>query len=238
MPTPLVVSDCFQDISHMHLRRRPIRLGVVGKRVICVRAGSAMCWGGDRRAPARATDPEGEVIYGNYATEFRPDHRPPIRDRLVDMATLVTRAVMDVRWRGRFVALCEPVPERPGCPRVSGASTSSPNRSLPRGHCGDAPATRGKGICSSRLNLVRKRLVLAGCRPATFSGGEQQRVNVASDSFTDHPILLLDERRLRSMRRTAGGGESLRRGRRPVRPCSASFTMREMRMPSPTGSST
>jgi alpha-D-ribose 1-methylphosphonate 5-triphosphate synthase subunit PhnL len=29
--------------------------------------------------------------------------------------------------------------------------------------------------------------------PATFSGGEQQRVNIARGFITEHPILLLDE---------------------------------------------
>ncbi|MGN6764048.1 MAG: ATP-binding cassette domain-containing protein, partial [Rhizobiaceae bacterium] len=29
--------------------------------------------------------------------------------------------------------------------------------------------------------------------PTTFSGGEQQRVNIARGFITDHPILLLDE---------------------------------------------
>jgi alpha-D-ribose 1-methylphosphonate 5-triphosphate synthase subunit PhnL len=29
--------------------------------------------------------------------------------------------------------------------------------------------------------------------PATFSGGEQQRVNIAAGFISDHPILLLDE---------------------------------------------
>ena len=41
-----------------------------------------------------------------------------------------------------------------------------------------------------RLNLPR---TLHDLPPATFSGGEKQRVNVARGFLTDHPILLLDE---------------------------------------------
>lgn len=41
-----------------------------------------------------------------------------------------------------------------------------------------------------RLNLPDRLWELA---PANFSGGEQQRVNIARGFITDHPILLLDE---------------------------------------------
>ena len=41
-----------------------------------------------------------------------------------------------------------------------------------------------------RLNLPQALLDLP---PATFSGGEKQRVNIARGFATDHPILLLDE---------------------------------------------
>ncbi|WP_416409044.1 phosphonate C-P lyase system protein PhnL [Agrobacterium rosae] len=42
----------------------------------------------------------------------------------------------------------------------------------------------------TRLNLPE---ALFGLPPATFSGGEKQRVNIARGFITDHPILLLDE---------------------------------------------
>ncbi|TIW87544.1 MAG: ATP-binding cassette domain-containing protein, partial [Mesorhizobium sp.] len=42
----------------------------------------------------------------------------------------------------------------------------------------------------AQLNLPEKLWALP---PATFSGGEQQRVNIARGFITEHPILLLDE---------------------------------------------
>ncbi len=42
----------------------------------------------------------------------------------------------------------------------------------------------------ARLNLPER---LWSLPPATFSGGEQQRVNIARGFITPHPVLLLDE---------------------------------------------
>ncbi|KRA98372.1 alpha-D-ribose 1-methylphosphonate 5-triphosphate synthase subunit PhnL [Devosia sp. Root685] len=53
-----------------------------------------------------------------------------------------------------------------------------------------AEAQGRAGEMLSRLNLPER---LWGLPPATFSGGEQQRVNIARGFITHHPVLLLDE---------------------------------------------
>ena len=51
-------------------------------------------------------------------------------------------------------------------------------------------ARRAASILLSRLNIPAR---LHGLPPATFSGGEQQRVNLARGFIAGHPVLLLDE---------------------------------------------
>ncbi|HBC08675.1 MAG TPA: phosphonate C-P lyase system protein PhnL, partial [Rhodospirillaceae bacterium] len=53
-----------------------------------------------------------------------------------------------------------------------------------------AAAERAAGEMLTRFNIPERLWHLA---PATFSGGEQQRVNLARGFIVDYPILLLDE---------------------------------------------
>ncbi len=54
-----------------------------------------------------------------------------------------------------------------------------------------------RGAARARAGALLRRLdlpeALHGLPPATFSGGEKQRVNIARGFLTDHPVLLLDE---------------------------------------------
>lgn len=56
-------------------------------------------------------------------------------------------------------------------------------------------APREEALARARALLLRLNLAerLHGLPPATFSGGEQQRVNLARGFIVAHPILLLDE---------------------------------------------
>jgi alpha-D-ribose 1-methylphosphonate 5-triphosphate synthase subunit PhnL len=58
-----------------------------------------------------------------------------------------------------------------------------------RGVPGDEALARAEALLT-RLNLPERLWHLS---PATFSGGEQQRVNIARGFIARHPLLLLDE---------------------------------------------
>ena len=102
----------------------------------------------------------------------------------VDMTNALPRAVLDVRRRtlgyvSQFLRVI---------PRVSSLDLVAER--LTAIGVGLDEARERAGRMLARLNIPERLWPLA---PATFSGGEQQRVNIARGFIRDYPILLLDE---------------------------------------------
>ncbi|SCB37958.1 phosphonate C-P lyase system protein PhnL [Rhizobium multihospitium] len=178
MATPLVVSEVFKSFT-MHLRDG-IRLPVVADVSFSVASGECVVLGGPSGIGKSSLL---KMIYGNYAVDsgqILVTHK----GRIVDLATADPRTVLDVR-------------------RQTMGYVSQFLRTVPRVAAIDVVAeplvARGVAVAEAReraaellaqLNLPQELWQLP---PATFSGGEQQRVNIARGFITDHAILLLDE---------------------------------------------
>jgi phosphonate C-P lyase system protein PhnL len=178
MATPLVVSEVFKSFT-MHLRDG-IRLPVVNDVNFSVASGECVVLGGPSGIGKSSIL---KMLYGNYAVDagqILVAHR----DRIVNVAGADPRTVLDVRRHtmGYVSQFLRTVP------RVSALDVVA-EPLLARGV--DAGQAREEAAALlSQLNLPKE---LWGLPPATFSGGEQQRVNIARGFITDHSILLLDE---------------------------------------------
>ena len=178
MATPLVVSEVFKSFT-MHLRDG-IRLPVVADVSFSVASGECVVLGGPSGIGKSSLL---KMIYGNYAVDsgqILVTHK----GRIVDLATTDPRTVLDVRRQtmGYVSQFLRTVP------RVAAIDVVA-EPLLARGVSVTDARDRAAELLA-RLNLPRELWQLP---PATFSGGEQQRVNIARGFITDHAILLLDE---------------------------------------------
>lgn len=122
-------------------------------------------------------------LYGNYRTDtgsILVRHQ----DALVDLATADPRTILAVRhetlgYVSQFLRVV---------PRVAALDVVA-EVLLARGIDQITARDRARALLL-RLNIPAR---LHPIPPATFSGGEQQRVNLARGFIADHPILLLDE---------------------------------------------
>jgi alpha-D-ribose 1-methylphosphonate 5-triphosphate synthase subunit PhnL len=178
MATPLVVSEVFKSFT-MHLRDG-IKLPVVNDVNFSVASGECVVLGGPSGIGKSSIL---KMLYGNYAVDagqILVAHR----DRIVDLARADPRTVLDVRRQtmGYVSQFLRTVP------RVSALDVVA-EPLLSRGVVA-AEAREKAAALLSELNLPEE---LWDLPPATFSGGEQQRVNIARGFITDHSVLLLDE---------------------------------------------
>lgn len=178
MATPLVVSEVSKSFT-MHLRDG-LRLPVVANVSFSVASGECVVLGGPSGIGKSSIL---KMLYGNYsvdAGQILIEHK----DRIIDIASADPRSVLEVR-------------------RATLGYVSQFLRTVPRVATIDVVAeplvARGVAAVQAReraaellekLNLPRDLWQLP---PATFSGGEQQRVNIARGFITHHRILLLDE---------------------------------------------
>ena len=172
----------FRDVAKsftLHLRGGVV-LPVVTGASFSVGAGECVVLGGPSGAGKSSLL---KIAYGNY----RCDHGSILvqdGDAMVDVACADPRAILGLRARtmsyvSQFLRVI---------PRVSAlAVVEAAGRESGLSE-GDANAAAKTML--ARLNLPGR---LWGLPPATFSGGEQQRVNIARGLIADRPVLLLDE---------------------------------------------
>jgi alpha-D-ribose 1-methylphosphonate 5-triphosphate synthase subunit PhnL len=178
MPTPLIVSEVAKSFT-MHLRGG-LKLPVVANVSFSVASGQCVVLGGPSGIGKSSIL---KMLYGNYAVDSGQiliTHA----DKTIDIASADPRVVLDVRrsalgYVSQFLRTV---------PRVSALDVVA-EPLVARGVAAEGARERAADLLA-RLNLPRDLWQLS---PATFSGGEQQRVNIARGFITDHAILLLDE---------------------------------------------
>ncbi|MDP4004528.1 phosphonate C-P lyase system protein PhnL [Methylobacterium sp. NEAU K] len=172
----------FQDVAKsftLHLRGGVV-LPVVDGVSLSVAAGECVVLGGPSGAGKSSLL---KMAYGNYRCDAGAIL---VRDgdAAVDMVRADPRVVLSLRTRviayvSQFLRVI---------PRVSAFDVVE---AAGREGGLDAATARARGKdLLARLNLPER---LWSLPPATFSGGEQQRVNIARGLIADRPLLLLDE---------------------------------------------
>ena len=179
MNTPLLRTEGVTKSFTLHLRGG-LRLPVLGGVDLAVEAGTCVVLSGPSGAGKSTLL---RSLYGNY----RADSGKILVRHLgstVDIANADPRTILAVRhhtmaYVSQFLRV---VPRVPTLDIVAEAL-------IGRGPSLDEAREQAAAMLLS-LNIPKR---LHGIPPATFSGGEQQRVNLARGFIAGHPILLLDE---------------------------------------------
>lgn len=156
------------------------RLPVVGGGAFAVDDGECVVLGGPSGAGKSSIL---KMVYGNYRADggciLVADG-----ERALDIACAGPRDIVDARRRlmGYVSQFLRVIPRVGALDIVAAAARDA-------GFDAEAARARAEGLLA-RLHLPRRLWALP---PATFSGGEQQRVNIARGFAGAHPLLILDE---------------------------------------------
>jgi alpha-D-ribose 1-methylphosphonate 5-triphosphate synthase subunit PhnL len=179
MSTLMLRSESLAKGFILHLRGG-LRIPVLSDIGLTVHAGECVVLSGPSGAGKSTLM---RALYGNYRAD---SGRILVRHKgeMVDIAANDPRTILDVRHTtlGYVSQFLRVVPRVPTLDVVAEVL-------LARGQSSEAARAAATDLLL-RHNIPAR---LHGLPPATFSGGEQQRVNLARGFIANHPILLLDE---------------------------------------------
>ncbi|MBU2533361.1 MAG: phosphonate C-P lyase system protein PhnL [Alphaproteobacteria bacterium] len=163
----------------MHLRGGA-RLPIVANVNFTVAAGTCVVLGGPSGIGKSSVL---KMIYGNYRTDagrILVSHRGEWRD----VAAAPPRLVLEMRREtiGYVSQFLRTIPRVGALDIVTAAA-----------HDGNVSEAEARGIASELLTRLNVPERLWSLPPATVSGGEQQRINIATGFAARRPVLLLDE---------------------------------------------
>ncbi|WGF88012.1 phosphonate C-P lyase system protein PhnL [Marinivivus vitaminiproducens] len=177
--TALILDNVGKSFT-LHLRGG-VRLEAVRDVSLAVEPGECVVLGGPSGAGKSSIL---KMIYGNYRIDTGSIRVRDHTGAMVDLATASPRQILDLRrttlgYVSQFLRVI---------PRVGALDIVA---EAARGNdVSEEAARRSARDLLSRLNIPERLWPLP---PATFSGGEQQRVNIARGLAARRPILLLDE---------------------------------------------
>jgi alpha-D-ribose 1-methylphosphonate 5-triphosphate synthase subunit PhnL len=179
MSTPMIDITNAEKTFTMHLQGG-VKLPVVRGVNFEVNAGECVVLSGPSGAGKSSIL---KMIFGNYRCD---GGRIGIRHRgnLIDLACAEPREVLSVR-RETIGYVSQFLRAVPRVATIDVVAESLIATGTPR-----EKAREQAGHLLRCLNIPERLWTLP---PSTFSGGEQQRVNIARGFISDHPILLLDE---------------------------------------------
>lgn len=184
MPIDAVLSLRGVDKTFTLHQRGSRRIPVLRGLAFDVPRGSCVVLGGESGAGKSTVM---RMVYGSYGADaghILLRHESSRQGGVIDLATAAPREVLAARrvTMGYVSQFLRAVPRVPAIDVVA-------EPLVERGVSRDAARDRA-GDLLTRLSIPERLWQLP---PATFSGGEQQRVNIARGFATDRALLLLDE---------------------------------------------